>query len=66
MFNIAFFICLGFFLAGQERKHQLEYLTQLASFLGAGDFVLLYIVLCLMSILLAARYARASCLRRLP
>ena len=58
VFNIAFFICLGFFLLVKSGNINSEYLTQLASFLGAGDFVLLYIVLCLMSILLAARYAR--------
>ena len=45
VFNIAFFICLGFFLLVKSGNINSEYLTQLASFLGAGDFVLLYICL---------------------
>ena len=58
VFNIAFFICLAFFLLAKAEIIRSEYLIQLVSFLGGGDFALLYVVLCLMSILLAARYAR--------
>ena len=58
VFNIAFVICLSVFLLVKNGAIQSAYLMQLASFLDAGDFVLLYVVLCLMSILLAVRYAR--------
>lgn len=58
VFNIAFFFCmamLGLVKAGVLNS---AYLQNLIGFLSIGDLVILYAVLCLMSILLAMRYAK--------
>lgn len=58
VFNIAFFFWMALLALVKSGAVHVEYLQNLAGFLSAGDLVLLYAVLCLMSILLAARYAR--------
>lgn len=58
VFNIAFFICMGVLALIQTDVIHVQTLTLLTSYLDIKDFAVLYIVLCLMSILLAARYAR--------
>ena len=58
VFNIAYFICMGLLALVKMEVIEVAYLQQLASFLTMGDLVILYAVLCLMSVLLAGRYAR--------
>lgn len=58
VFNIAFFFCMAILALVKTGVIHSDYLRNLAGFLSIGDLVLLYAVLCLMSILLAARYAR--------
>ena len=58
VFNIAFFFCLLIIMLVKGGAVQNDTLMQMASFLTTGDYVILYVVLCLMAILLAARYAR--------
>lgn len=58
VFNIAFFFCMLIIMLVKNGVVQNDTLMQMASFLTAGDYIILYVVLCLMSILLAARYAR--------
>ena len=58
VFNIAYFICMGLLALVKLEVVKVAYLQQLVSFLSIGDVVILYVVLCLMSVLLAGRYAR--------
>ena len=58
VFNIAFLFCMGIIGLVKTGVVENETLTQMISFLTVRDYVILYVVLCLMSILLAARYAR--------
>lgn len=58
VFNIAFFFWMAVLALVKTGTIHIEYLQNLAGFLSIGDLALLYAVLCLMSILLAARYAR--------
>lgn len=58
VFNIAYFICMGLLALVKMEVIEVAYLQQLAFFLTMGDLVILYAVLCLMSVLLAGRYAR--------
>ena len=58
VFNIAYFICMGLLALVKMEVIEVACLQQLASFLTMGDLVILYAVLCLMSVLLAGRYAR--------
>lgn len=58
VFNIAFFFCMLIIMLVKTGVVQNDTLIQMASFLTAGDYIILYVILCLMSILLAARYAR--------
>lgn len=56
--NIAFFICLVISVLLKGDVLQLGMLNQMLSYLTAKDFAVLYVVLCLMYLLLAVRYAR--------
>lgn len=56
--NIAFFFCTLLAVLLKTGVIQAGTLNQLMSYLSVKDFVILYIVLCLMYILLAARYAK--------
>ncbi len=58
VFNIAFFLWLAVLGLVKSGAVRVSALQNLIGYLSAGDLVLLYAVLCLMSILLAARYAR--------
>ena len=64
VFNIAFFFCIGVIgiikVGNFQGKSLLQNtsMNEMLSFLTTGDYVILYVVLCLMAILLAARYAR--------
>lgn len=58
VFNIAFFLWMAVLALVKSGAVRIEYLQNLVGFLSIGDLVLLYAVLCFMSILLAARYAR--------
>lgn len=58
VFNIAYLLCLAAVILVKKEIIQVQYLQHLVSFLSATDLVLLYVVLCALSILLAARYAR--------
>lgn len=58
IFNITFFTCMAFIaLAGQGVINS-AYLLKILSFLSIGDYVILYLLLCGMSMLLASRYSR--------
>lgn len=56
--NIAFFLCTALAVLLKTNVIQAGTLNQLMSYLSVKDFAILYIVMCLMYILLAARYAR--------
>jgi len=58
VFNIAFAIWSSFIYMIKKEIIAVEVLNQMAEYLEAGDFVILYTVLSLMCILLAARYAK--------
>ena len=58
VFNIAFFICAAFVAMVKQEMLPSDMLISMASYLATPDFVILYIVLCAMTILLAARYAK--------
>lgn len=58
VFNLAFAACSAFVYAVKAKLLQSDMLMNMASYLEAKDFVLLYIVLCILTILLAVRYAK--------
>ena len=58
IFNIAYFISLAVVLFLKTDSLGIDILTTMMSYLGAVDFVVLYAILCAMTILLAARYAK--------
>lgn len=58
VFNISFFACAAFVAAVKQNMIPVDELIHMASFLSTTDFAVLYIVLCAMTILLAARYAK--------
>ena len=50
--------CAAFVAAVKQNMIPVDELIHMASFLSTTDFAVLYIVLCAMTILLAARYAK--------
>ncbi len=58
VFNIAFAVCAAFVAVVKQEMIPLDELINMASYLAITDFAILYIMLCAMTILLAARYAK--------
>ena len=58
IFNLAYFVCLAAVLFLKQDTLNIDILTTMMSYLGVGDFVALYVILCAMTILLAIRYAK--------
>ncbi len=58
IFNLAYFLCAGFAVLAKKEVVDAGMVTEIIGYLTAGDFVILYIILCVMSFLLAARYAK--------
>lgn len=58
VFNIAFAVCAVFVAMVKQEILKEELLIEMMSYLSLGDFGILYILLCAMTILLAARYAK--------
>lgn len=58
VFNLAFFFSAFMAFLFEEEIIDVDALSMLTSYLSAKDYVILYGVLCLMSLLLAGRYAR--------
>lgn len=56
--NIAFFLCMAAVILLKAQVVHLGVLNQMTAYLDVRDFFILYVVLCLMYVLLAARYAR--------
>lgn len=56
--GMAFFICAGFIELVKRGVIDIPYIKDMTDILAASDYVILYIVLLLMSVLLAGRYAR--------
>lgn len=58
VFNIAFLLCMGVLGLTKAGAIKSAYLYQLVDFLKPFDIAVLYVILCVMAILLAVRYAR--------
>lgn len=58
VYNIAFAAITAFVVLIKTEVLQIETVTELATYLGVGDFVILYILLGVMTLLLAMRYAK--------
>jgi hypothetical protein len=58
IFNIAYFVSLATVLFLKTDSLNIDMLTTMMSYLGTVDLVALYVILCAMTILLAARYAK--------
>jgi hypothetical protein len=58
IFNLAFFVSLAGVLFLKADALGVEMVSTMMSYLGAGDLAALYVILCAMTILLAARYAK--------
>ncbi len=58
IFNLAYFISLAVVLFLKQDTLGIDMLPLMMSYLGTGDLVALYVILCGMTILLAARYAK--------
>ncbi|MBR4019805.1 MAG: hypothetical protein IKI99_00670, partial [Firmicutes bacterium] len=58
IFNLAFFVSLATVLFLKKDTLGIDMLPLMMSYLETGDLIALYVILCAMTILLAARYAR--------
>ncbi|MFQ9892130.1 MAG: ABC transporter ATP-binding protein [Emergencia sp.] len=58
VFNLAFLLCMGVLGLTKMDVIKNAYLQQLVDFLKGTDLIILYVILCVMAILLAMRYAR--------
>jgi hypothetical protein len=58
IFNIAFSLSVAVILMLKQDFLGIDMIMTMMGYLETGDFVILYIILCVMSILLAARYAK--------
>ena len=58
VYNVAFALCFGFAAAVKKGIISNEYILKLVEILHPSEFVLLYVILGVMAILLAGRYAR--------
>ncbi|MBR3785772.1 MAG: ABC transporter ATP-binding protein/permease [Firmicutes bacterium] len=58
VFNLAFFVSLATVLFLKQDTLGIDMLPLMMSYLETGDLMALYVILCAMTILLAARYAR--------
>lgn len=58
IFNIAFFLSTAAILMLKQDFLGIDMIMTMMGYLETGDFVILYIILCVMCILLAARYAK--------
>lgn len=58
VFNLAFLFCIVIAVLISEKIIDIDLLNMMTAYLSLKDYVILYGVLCLMSLLLAGRYAR--------
>lgn len=58
IFNLAFFVSAASVVLLKQNTLEVDMISTMMSYLGAGDFVALYVILCAMTILLAVRYAK--------
>ena len=58
VFNLAFFVSLAAVLFLKQDTLGIDMLPTMMAYLGTGDLIALYVILCAMTILLAVRYAK--------
>lgn len=58
IFNIAFVLCIGVILMVLYGAISADYLMRIVTFLTMKDYIILYVLLCLISLLLAQRYSK--------
>ncbi|MBR5316057.1 MAG: ABC transporter ATP-binding protein [Firmicutes bacterium] len=58
VFNLAFAVCASAVAVIKQELIKAEELQELVSYLEMGDFVVLYVLICIMTIMQASRYAK--------